>query len=163
MFRNNYHPAFVMGGFCFAVGVSFIAFSCIVYAEIFGINAYEGQSGVSFYNREEFWIWLGFLAPGLTFLGSGLGIMRGNKVARNIAVLSSFFCLAGLVLFCGIVATNLGSDRNGRTIQILLLFAFTVFLSSIILSTIFILTGNNTREYFGEDKIDTHEDLLDNI
>jgi len=48
-------------------------------------------------------------------------------------------------------------------IQFLALFGGTVFFSAIFLSAIFVLTGNGTREYFGEDKLDISEDLLDNI
>ncbi len=160
MFRNNYHPAFVMGAFCFAIGISFLCFGGILYSSFFEINLYQSQD-TPIYDREEFWILLGFSTTGLTFSGSGLGIMKASKVARNIAVFTSFFCLAGLVLFSSIAAISIDSGR--RMIQILALFGFFIFFSSLILSIISILTSNDAREYFGEDKLDTHEGLLDNI
>jgi len=156
MFRNSYHPAFIIGGLCFTVGVFFLLISSVFYLEVLT------RETVSYRNSTEDWsFFISFLTIGGSLFGSGLGIMRGNKIARNIAVYASFILLTGLVILFGFVLFNL--NPGDRAIQILIFSSLMLFVSSIILSVVFILTSDSTRGYFGEDKIDEHEDLLDNI
>jgi len=71
MFRNNYHPAFVMGAFCFGIGIAFLSFGGILYIDLFGYNSFQMQADK--FDHEDFWTFIGLLVTGFSFLGSGLG------------------------------------------------------------------------------------------
>ncbi|MGK0364673.1 MAG: hypothetical protein ACI85O_001731 [Saprospiraceae bacterium] len=86
MFRNNYHPVFVMGFVGFVAGIFFLCISGILYNKFidsFFLFPYPGIDPNSL--TQEIWrFFIGTLTVGLTFVIASIGIMRKNKIARNI-------------------------------------------------------------------------------
>lgn len=158
MFKNNYHPAFVMGFVGFAAGIFFLCTSGLIYAEILDTGHYDNSENASS-NQDVLMFFIGTLVTGFSFIASSIGVMRQNKIARNIVVVLCLICMIGLIIVYGTIVL----EMRDRLPQIMLFSGVTLFFVVMVLSVILVLTGNNSREYFGEDKIDAYENLLDNV
>ena len=106
MFKNNYHPAFVMGFVGFAAGIFFLCTSGLIYAEVLTSVSYDGDGEVSV-NQESWLFFIGTLITGFSFIVSSVGVMRQNKIARDIVVVLSIICIIGLVIMYGAIVLEL--------------------------------------------------------
>jgi drug/metabolite transporter (DMT)-like permease len=160
MFRNNYHPAFVMGLVGLSLSIFFFAISLVVYNELIH-NEYILQDGNASTNTLKIWVcFVLMLIAGFIFMASSIGVMRGSKISRNIVVILCVLCLISITFLFALMILDLG---NTILSQILYFIGILSPIFAILLSMILVLTGNNSREYFGEEKINEHKNLLDDI
>ena len=159
MFRNNYHPAFVIGLLSFVIGIFFLSVSGFIYKEFVDEYPFSNLNTNSSSPTQSIWLFFAaFMTTGFIFMTSSIGVMRQNKTARNIVV---FLCISYLIASIILYSFAIIEVRK-MTAEVILFSGFILFTLTIFSSMILILTGNDAREYFGESRIDVHEDLLDN-
>ncbi len=161
MFRNNYHPAFVMGVIGFLTGLFFLYISGLLYNEFVNSFFLFPSPGVdtNSLTQEIYRFFVGTLFISLTFLLASIGIIRRNRNARNIMLGLSIFCLLCVISLCGMMIFKI----NIWQAQTILYSNFIFTTVTILLSSILIFARKSSDEYFRKNKIDTHKDLLDNI
>ena len=158
MFRNNYHPAFLTGGVIFLFGLSIFSFSLFLFSEV--MLKYWDYDNNWQPQAEEWLFFLAITVGGIFTLISGIGIIKKKLIAKKMANFICFFCIGGgVILLCIFLST----EYKLKITEAFFAITFALSMGSPFLLAILILNGEESRKYFGEDKNDIHEDLLDSI